>query len=38
MSEVKSSNRIIWFLALYIGGVVALTALAGLLKALIAYL
>lgn len=38
MSEVKSSNRIIWFLALYIGGVVALTALASLLKALIAYL
>jgi len=33
MAETKRPNPILWFVVLYLGGITALTILAGLLKA-----
>ena len=33
MAETKKANQTLWFVALYLGGITALTILAGLLKA-----
>lgn len=38
MSDAKTPNPVLWFIALYLGGITVLTILAGVLKALIGLL
>tara|TARA_Y100001963_G_C6715608_1_gene416477 strand:- start:658 stop:774 length:117 start_codon:yes stop_codon:yes gene_type:complete len=33
MAEPKKTSQLLWFVALYLGGISALTVLAGMLKA-----